>query len=210
MRKYSKKGSKAQGSRYEELSDFEKEAADKLLNGDQLGGKDGILAPLIKRIVEASLEGELSSHLQSEKEEGLSNRRNGKTTKQVKTEHGPIEIETSRDRSGTFEPQLIPKRKSTLGKGLDDHILSMYVKGMSYGDIREHIEGLYGLEISKAQISNITDKVLPEMELWRNRSLETVYPIVWMDCIHYKIRENGRTVSRAVYVILGINEEGNK
>ncbi len=200
---------KSKNSR-KELSDFEKSAVEKLLRGEKLGGKDGILAPLIKRIVEASLEGELTAHLEEEKASGKLNRRNGKTSKQVKTEHGPIEIQTSRDRSGTFDPQLIGKRQSTLGKGLDDHILSMYVKGMSYGDIREHIEKLYGLEISKAQLSSITDKVLPEMEEWHNRSLESVYPIVWMDCIHYKVRENGRTVSRAIYVILAINCSGEK
>lgn len=197
-------------NRQSELSDFEKEAVEKLLNGDKLGGKDGILAPLIKRIVEASIEGELDDHLYEEKASGKSNRRNGPTSKKLKTEYGEIEMETSRDRAGTFEPQLVSKRQSVLGKGLDEKIISMYTKGMSYGDIQDHLEDLYGLEISKGKLSSITDQVLPLLEQWRNRELEEVYPIIWMDCIHYKIREDGRTVSRAVYVVLGISCSGEK
>lgn len=197
-------------SRYDELSEFEKEAVEKLMGGDKLGGKDGILAPLIKRIVEASIQGELTAHLQEEKVRGNSNRRNGVGSKTLKTEYGQVEIETNRDRAGSFEPQLVGKRQTTLGKGLDEKIISMYAKGMSYGDISDHLEDLYGLELSKGKLTAITDQVLPEMQAWRSRTLESVYPIVWMDCIHYKIRENGRTVSRAIYVILGINCEGQK
>jgi len=114
------------------------------------------------------------------------------------------------DGAGTFEPQLVSKRQSVLGKGLDEKIISMYTKGMSYGDIQDHLEDLYGLEISKGKLSSITDQVLPLLEQWRNRELEEVYPIIWMDCIHYKIREDGRTVSRAVYVVLGISCSGEK
>lgn len=203
-----KKGQKK--SRYDELSDFEKEAVEKLSNGDKLGGKDGILAPLIKRIVEASLEGELNAHIYEEKASGKTNRKNGKTGKTVKTDYGQFEMETSRDRAGSFEPELLPKRQTFLGKGLDDKIISMYAKGMSYGDITDHLEDLYGLEISKGKLTAITDQVLPEMQAWRSRSLEAVYPIIWMDCIHYKIREDGKTVSRSVYVILGVNCAGQK
>jgi transposase-like protein len=119
-------------------------------------------------------------------------------------------LETGRDRAGNFEPQLVPKRQTVLGKGLDDKILSMYAKGMSYGDIQDHLEDLYGLELSKGKLSAITDQILPVMERWRNRALESVYPIVWMDCIHYKIREDGKTVSRAIYCILGITCSGQK
>ncbi len=179
-------------SRFDELSDFEKEAVEQLRNGEKLVGKDGILAPLIKRIVEASLEGELDAHLDEEKAAGNTNRRNGKGSKTVKTGYGQFEMETSRDSSGSFEPELLPKRQTFLGKGLVDKIISMYAKGMSYGDINEHLEDLYGLEISKGKLTAITDQVLPEMQAWRNRSLEAVYPIIWMDCIHYKIREDGQ------------------
>jgi len=201
---------KEKKTRATELSEFEKQAVAALRSGEELGGKDGILAPLIKRIVEASLAGELDHHLSEEKAAGNINRRNGSGTKQVKTDYGTIEIKTERDRASTFEPQLIGKRKTTLGKGLDDNIISMYAKGMSYSDIQEHLEDLYGLELSKGKLSAITDQVLPAMQAWRTRSLEAVYPIVWMDCIHYKIREDGKTVSRAIYCILGINKDGEK
>ena len=197
-------------SRYEELNDFEKEAVEKLLDGDKLGGKDGILAPMIKRIVEASLEGELNAHLDAERELGNANRRNGKGSKTLKTDYGQIAIETSRDRAGSFEPIIVSKRQTSLGGGLDEKIISMYSKGMSYGDISTHLEDLYGLELSKGKLTAITDQVLPELQAWRSRELEAVYPIIWLDCIHYKIREDGRTVSRAVYVILGVNCAGQK
>lgn len=206
-----RKKKKGEGiGRHSELSDFEKSAVAQLRNGGKLGGVDGILAPMIKRIVEASLEGELNAHLEKEKASNISNRRNGKGSKQLKTAYGETPLETSRDRLGSFEPELLPKRQSTLGKGLDDNIISMYAKGMSYDDIRGHLEDLYGLELSKGKLSAITDQVLPELQAWRSRSLEAVYPIVWMDCIHYKIRENGKTVSRAIYCILGVNCHGQK
>jgi transposase-like protein len=201
---------KKKSSRTSELTDFEKEAVSKLRNGDKLGGKDGILAPLIKRIIEASLEGELEAHLAEEKLRGQDNRSNGSGEKQLKTEYGTISLQTGRDRLGSFEPELVEKRQTVLGKGLDDKIISMYAKGMSYGDIQDHLEDLYGLELSKGKLTSITDQVLPVMTSWRNRTLESVYPIVWMDCIHYKIREGGKTVSRAIYCILGINCSGEK
>jgi len=210
VRKNSKKRQSKGADRLSELNEFEKAAVERLISGDKFGGKDGILAPLIKRIIEASLEGELDAHLDEEKAAGNSNRRNGLGSKRLKTEHGEIELETSRDRAGTFEPHLVPKRQTVLGKGLDEKIISMYSKGMSYGDIQDHLEDLYGLELSKGKLTSITDQVLPLLDQWRNRQLESVYSIVWMDCIHYKIREDGRTVSRSVYVILGINCSGEK
>lgn len=198
------------GQEKTELSPFEQEAVQRLKRGEKLSGKDGILAPLIKRIVEASIEGELDYHLEQEHQAGRENRRNGKQSKVVKTEQGSFELESSRDRAGTFEPELIKKRQTTLGKGLDESIISMYSRGMSYGDIREHLEDMYGLGLSKGKLSAITDQVLPAMEEWRNRPLQSVYAIVWMDCIRYKIREDGKTVNRSVYCILGIDCEGNK
>ncbi len=197
-------------SRYEALSDIEKAAVDKLLSGGKLGGKDGVMAPLFKRILEASLEGELDHHLEEERKSGKKNRRNGKVSKKVKTQHGELEIERSRDRGGSFEPEIIGKRKTILNAGLDDMVTSMYAKGMSYSDITSQLEELYGLEISKAKLSAITDQVIPAMQEWRSRPLQSTYPIVWMDCIHYKIREEGRTVSRAIYCILGVDCRGNK
>lgn len=186
--------------------DFESQAIERLQNGEELGGKDGVLAPLIKRLLEASLEGELDSHLS----EHPGNRRNGKGRKRLKTSHGAIELETGRDRQSSFEPQLVKKRQVTLGEGLDNKIISMYARGMSYEDIQAHLEELYGLELSKGQLSAITDKVLPVLEEWRSRPLEPVYVIVWLDALFFKVRYDGRIENRAVYCILGINQHGYK
>lgn len=189
---------------------FEKEALEKLKNGEQLGGKDGVMAPLIKHLLETALEGELDIHLSEEKAQGKSNRRNGPSKKGLKTTYGKVNLETSRDRSSSFEPKIVKKRQTTLGDGLDNKIISMYSRGMSYSDILSHFEELYGLELSKGQISTITDKVWTEIVEWQNRALERIYAIVWMDAIHFKVRVDGKIVSRAVYVVLGLNEEGRK
>lgn len=189
---------------------FEAEALAKLKNGGKLGGKDGVMAPLIKHLLETALGSELDIHLQEEKASGTANRRNGKSKKQVKTSYGKIEIESSRDRSGSFEPQIIKKRQTTLGEDLDNKIISMYSRGMSYSDIQSHFEDLYGLELSKGKISIITDKVWEQITEWQNRPLERVYAIVWMDALHFKVRLDGKIVSRAIYVVLGINSEGRK
>ena len=205
-----KKNSSRKRSRGSELSEFEEEAIARLKNGEELGGKDGILAPMIKRILEASLEGELDAHLQTEKDFGRSNRRNGKQSKRLKTQYGEIDLETSRDRGGNFEPEIVKKRQRTLGEGLDNKIISMYGRGMSYDDIRSHLEELYGLEMSKAALSQITDKVLPVLDEWPERPLNSVYPIVWMDALMFKVRYEGKIEKRAVFCVLGINEDGFK
>lgn len=204
------RGKISKRSRYDALSEIEKAAVDELLSGGKLNGRNGVMAPLFKRILEASLEGELNHHLEEERDAGNKNRRNGKVSKKVKTQHGELEIERSRDRAGSFEPEIIGKRKRILNAGLDDMVISMYSKGMSYGDIQSHLSELYGLDISKGKLSSVTDSVVPAMREWQSRTLQSVYAIVWMDCIHYKIRENGRTVSRAIYCILGVDCQGNK
>ena len=191
-------------------SAFEQDAVERLKRGEELGGKDGILAPMIKRILEASLDGEMSAHLERERDQGQSNRLNGLQKKGLKTQYGKIELQTRRDRAGSFDPQLIKKRQTTLGEGLDNKIISMYGRGMSYDDIRSHLEELYGLEMSKGALSQITDKVLPLLDEWRERTLNAVYPIVWMDALVFKVRHNGRIEKRAVFCVLGIDEEGMK
>ena len=139
--------------------EFEAEAIARLKSGESLTGKDGILTPLIKQIIEASLEGELESHLLSEsKTPELSNRRNGKTSKVLKTETESFELETPRDRLGTFEPQMVKKRQTVLNESLDNKILSLYALGMSYEAIQDHLADMYGLEVSAAKISLISDK----------------------------------------------------
>jgi transposase-like protein len=190
-----------------DYSAFEQEALQQLKAGKSLEGKEGILAPLIKRLVEAGLEGELDVHLE---EDPSANRRNGKMSKKVKTGFGPVEIDTPRDRNSTFDPQALPKRQTTLGGALDQKVLSMYARGMSYNDICEHLEELYDVLVSPATLSAITDRVLEDIKQWQSRPLESVYPIVWLDAIHYKVRDQGSIRTKAVYCIIGINREGIK
>lgn len=187
---------------------FEKDALAKLKQGVSLEGENGILAPLLKRLLEAGLQGELESHLSST--EQAKNRRNGLSSKKVKTHYGSIEVTTPRDRNGSFEPELLPKRQTTLGEGLDHKIISLYALGMSYTDICDHLSEMYQLNISPSSITAITDKIVPEIEEWQTRSLESIYPIVWMDAIHYKVREDNAIKSKAVYCLIGINRDGIK
>lgn len=186
---------------------FESDAINDLRSGKPLEGKDGILAPLIKRLVEASLEGEMDAHLN---QKDLPNRRNGKSSKRVKTGVGNVEIITPRDRQSTFTPQVLPKRQTVLGESLDQKVINLYARGMSYNDICDHLEELYGLVVSPSSLTAITDRVLDDVKAWQNRPLESVYPIVWLDAIHYKVREKGAIKKKAVNCIIGVNREGIK
>lgn len=189
--------------------EFQAEAIARLKSGESLTGKDGILTPLIKQIIEASLEGELDAHL-SEKQSEAGNRRNGKTSKLLKTGTESFELETPRDRAGTFEPQIVKKRQTVLNESLDNKILSLYALGMSYEGIQGHLAEMYGLEVSAAKISLISDKLMPVITEWRNRPLESVYSIVFLDAMHFKVRVEGKVVSKAFYSVLGINNSGRK
>lgn len=186
---------------------FKKEAAERLKKGESMLGKDGVFTPLFKEFLEEALEGELEAHIEEDPEP---NRKNGKGRKTVKTPNGTVEIETPRDRNGTFDPELLPKRQKSLGVDLDRQIIALYARGASYGDIRDHLMDMYGLEASTATISRVTDKILPLIQDWRSRPLEDVYPFVWLDAIHYKVRYEGRVITRAVYCIIGVNQEGFK
>lgn len=186
---------------------FEQEALESLKKGKPLDGKKGILTPLIKRLVEASLEGEMDNHL---KEQEPGNRRNGKMGKRLKTAYGPVEINTPRDRDSTFQPETLPKRVTTLGEALDHKVISLYSKGMSYADICEHLEELYGLTVSPSSLTAITDRVVEDIHAWQSRELESVYPFVWMDAIHYKVKEQGSIKTKAVYCVIGVNRQGEK
>ena len=182
------------------------EALAKLQSGHSLEGSDGALTPLIKRLIEASLEGEMDSHLS----ESRPNRRNGKGKKKVKTSHGEVEINPPRDRDGSYDPMILPKRMRSLGPSINNKIISLYSLGMSYQDISSHIHEMYGMELSKSQLSYITDRVWPEIEEWRSRPLDSVYPFVWMDALFYKVRKDGQIRSMAAYLVLGMNIEGEK
>jgi len=186
---------------------FEKQALDQLKKGVPLEGKDGILSPLLKQLLESSLEGELDAHLEQDNDP---NRRNGKNSKKVKTSYGVVDINTPRDRNSTFSPQILPKRQTTFGDSLDHKIISLYAKGMSYEDISAHLSEMYSIDASPATLTAVTDRIVQEVQQWQQRTLEELYPIVWMDAIHYKVKEEGTIKSKAVYCIIGINTDGMK
>ena len=194
----------------EEYSKMLAEAREQFKSGKPLFGKDGAFHRVLEDFLNSALEGEMESHLEQTKA-STSNRRNGKMRKDLQTEYGTVSIETPRDRDGSFSPEIVQKRQTILAEGLSDKIISLYATGQSMGDISKFLEENYGTKISKETISNITDKVWPEIKAWRTRSLDDVYPIVWMDAIHYKVRDDkGATVTRAIYNVLGIGKDGGK
>jgi putative transposase len=196
---------------------IENELVDQLLKNyekpEDLTGENGLLRQLTKALMERALEAEMATHLGYEKHDQEvkpnSNRRNGKSKKTLKGEFGEIEIATPRDREATFEPRIIPKGQTRMA-GLDGKILSMYARGMTTRDIQGHLEEMYGVTVSPALISNVTDAVLDEVKTWQNRPLDTVYPIVYLDALVVKMREEGTVQNRAVYVAIGITMEGQK
>jgi len=190
----------------EELEKLFEEALEALKKGKKLEGADGAITPLIKRLIESSLDGEMDAHLQ----ESRPNRRNGHGKKKVKTSFGDVNLETPRDRDSSYSPELIPKRQRSLGPSLENKILSLYSLGMSYRDISGHIMEMYGMELSPAQLTFITDKVWPEIEEWRSRPLDDVYPFIWFDALFYKVKQDGQIKSMAAYLALGMNVEGEK
>ncbi|MCT7464035.1 IS256 family transposase [Aliarcobacter cryaerophilus] len=183
------------------------DALEQIKAGAKIDGKDGVLAPLIKQLTEVALQAELESHLTTEINK---NRKNGKSTKTMKSSVGEFELDVPRDRNGSYEPQIVRKHQTHLSDHIEQKILSLYALGNSYSQISEHIQEMYGLDFSKATISAVTDKVIPLLREWQQRPLESIYPFVWLDAIHYKIKENGRYISKAVYTILGVGLNGKK
>lgn len=183
------------------------QALEDLKAGKPLNGKDGVMTPLIKQLTEAALKAEQEQHIA---EDNTPNRKNGYTSKTIKTGSGTFELDTPRDRSGTFEPQLIKKNQTHLTDELERKIIALYAHGNSYQSIREHLKDYYDIDFSNGTLNAVTDKLLPELQSWRERDLDPVYPIVWLDAIHYKIKENGRFVTKAVYTILALNIQGKK
>lgn len=164
-----------------------------------------------KHLIEQALQGEMDAHLVYDRYERHSgtNSRNGSSKKTLKTEKGPIAISVPRDRDGSFEPQIVPKGQTRTGV-LDDQIIALYSKGMSTREISETIKELYDVDVSATLISNVTGRVINEVIQWQNRPLDAVYPVVFMDCIVVKVRDNQRVVNKAIFVALGINLSGNK
>ena len=172
-----------------------------------------LLRDSFKDILQELLEAEMDASLGYEKHQKgdleTDNKRNGHPTKTLKNQYGEFQIDVPRDRNGEFEPKLIPKYQRDIS-GIEEKVISLYAHGMSTRDIHDQLQELYGIEMSAEMVSKITDKILPEVKEWQTRPLNPVYPFVFMDCIHYKVREDGRILSRAAYIVLGVTVDGHK
>ena len=193
------------------------ELIDELLKGyrkpEDLIGENGLLKRLTKAVLERALAAELTGHLGYEKHDPAGyksgNSRNGASSKTVKGEFGEIQVETPRDRNGTFSPQILGKHQTRFD-GFDDKILSMYARGMSTREIQGHLEEMYGVEVSPTLVSSVTDAVIDEVKGWQNRPLEPIYGVVYLDALYVKMRHEGRVENRAVYVAIGVGMTGVK
>lgn len=188
---------------------FVRQAGEQLRSGKPFTGSDGVFTPLLKHILEASLEGELDNHLKQTRQ-GSKNRRNGHTQKNIQSSLGGFEIFSPRDRNATFEPQTISKRQRVISEDIDKKILGLYSRGMSYSDIQAHLKEIYGVELSDGTLTAITDRIIPAIKEWQNRPLESVYPVIWLDAMHFKVRQDGVVKSKAIYSILAVTVEGQK
>jgi len=168
-----------------------------------------LIAPALQTILEA----EMTEHLGYEKDDpkgrGSGNNRNGHSTKTLRTSFGPAPIEIPRDRNGAFDPKVVPKY-ATVQSDVEEKIISMYAKGMTTRDINAHMADIYGVDISAAMVSSITDKILPLVHEWQTRPLSVLYPILYLDGVHFKVRQDGRIVTKCAYIILGITDAGMK
>lgn len=164
---------------------------------------------ILQELMEAELDATLEYGKNQKRDLEVSNKRNGHSPKMLKSHYGEFQIDVPRDRDGEFEPKLIPKYQRDIS-GMEEKILSLYARGMSTRDIHHQLLDLYGIELSAGMVSKITDHVLPEIREWQSCPLNPIYPFVFMDCIHYKVREDGRILSRAAYVVLGVNTDGYK
>lgn len=189
---------------------FKQEAIKGLYSGKSLTGENGIFAPMLKHFLESALQGELDNHLNANKAEGIKNRKNGLSKKTIKSNGGSFELETPRDRDGSFSPQVVGKRQLVLTDTLERQIISMYSHGMSYSSINEQLEELYGYHLSVGELSNITDRIIPRLQEWQSRPLSRVYAVVWMDAMFYKVRVDGKVSSRAMYSVIGLGLDGKK
>ncbi len=203
-----------QNNKSSELSDdFKRDAIAKIYAGKPLTGKDGIFSSMIKEILETALNEELNQHLALEEQKlgnDFDNRKNGYNSKTLKTRESSFVLDAPRDRNSSFDPQIVKKNQTVLTEELDDKIIALYGLGMSYRDISSHIEEIYGIEISKSSITAITDKILPKIKEWQNRPLDEIYPIIFLDAMHFKCTESNVVIGKAFYTVLGINQEGKK
>lgn len=194
------------------FADFEDDIVQGLLSGKPLSGKGGVLAKLIKHVVETAMDAELDDHIQHELVtigKGA-NKRNGKTTKMLRTDVGPTKIKTSRDRSGTFESAIVGKWQHDLAPNLSEQILALYSRGNSQRDIASHIEEMFGQQLSPASISRVVDSVWDEVQAWQKRSLQACYVAIFMDAVHFKVRLEGKSTSVAIYIFYGVDVHGER
>ena len=179
-------------------------------------GKDvnSIMREMMSVILEGALDGELDEELgyskYDYKNKETANSRNGYSRKTMHTSYGDMDLDIPRDRNGDYEPQVIKKYQNTLTQDMEEKIISMYAKGMTTGDIENHLNDLYGIDVSDSTISRITDKVLPIVKEWQERPLEEIYAVVYLDAIHFHVRSEGRIVKKAVYIVLGLDLDGKR
>src|SRR5712692_3835597 len=180
---------------------------------EDLIGDNGLLKQLTKQLLERAMAAELTEHVGYEKHDpgghNSGNSRNGKSAKTIKGTFGDLALETPRDRNGTFEPQIIEKHQTRF-TGFDQNIISLYARGLSTREIQQHLEEIYHVEVSPALISSVTDEVIDEVKTWQNRQLDAVYPIIYLDAIQFKVRDNGHVKNKAIYLAIGVTIEGLK
>jgi putative transposase len=191
-----------------DFAKFEKEAIKKLRSGKGLIGEQGALTGLIGRILKAAYEEEISEHISNTELED--NRRNGSTQKKIRTGLGDVNVQPPRDRNGSFNPQIIKKWERQIAPELEGQILSLYAIGTSTRDISEHMNKMYGVTYSPSFISGITDRIIDEVEIWKSRPLDDLYAIIYLDAIHFKVRENRKVVTKAVYTVFGVDMDGQR
>ncbi len=198
------------------MSKVSKELLRNYVKEQQFSTPDDILSAMkemFRDVLQEVLEAEMDSHLGYDKndlsQKETANRRNGYSSKTIKSELGPIKIDIPRDREGEFEPQIIPKYQRNIN-GIEDKVTALYAAGMTTRDISEQIKNLYGVELSAEMVSNITSRIIPLVTEWQNRPLENTYSFIFMDAIHYKVREEKQVVVKAAYVVLGVNMDGMK
>jgi len=180
---------------------------------EDLIGENGLLKQLTKMLVERALEVEMTGHLGHDKSgevvNDTANTRNGHSAKTIKGDFGALPLDIPRDRQGSFEPQIVGKHQ-TRWTGFDDKIISLYARGLTVREIQSHLEEIYGAEVSPSLISNVTDAVSEDVKVWQGRPLDALYPILYLDCIHVKVRDSGAVRNKAVYLAIGVNMEGHK
>jgi putative transposase len=186
------------------------EMLSRLYKGDPILGEQGVFTNLLQSFVNAALEGEMDNFLHEAKDDSSDNRRNGHTSKSLRSTAGPLSIQTPRDRAGDHEPVIVKKRERELSTGLDEIILSLYARGQSVEDVRFQLHQIYGLDVSAGAISAVTDRVWGEIIEWQQRPLATCYTIIYLDAIHYKVREDGKVISKAIYTVYSVTTDGQR